>query len=242
MPDALRLFDVDRAVDLLYGVAIDELQAPTVVCPWHRYAADLNRLPSDIDAASVVGSTNPVGSFPRGFHWSITTAGQPLMPGPMAPELHERLVERCSEPFHLALAEFAKVLISRAAAREILHLDLHSMPSLGTSEHRDPGELRKDVVISDRDGMSAKREWVELVVEAYRRQGFSVAVNWPYKGGRLTEYYGRPKSGHHTIQVELNRALYMDETSKALHTDRLTDMQIRLAAGLSTIYETLPQI
>ena len=109
------------------------------------------------------------------------------------------------------------------------------MPSLGTTEHRDPGERRADIVISDCHGQSSSSNFLDIVLLAYVKAGFKVAYNWPYYGGRVSEVYGRPSENHHVIQVELNRSLYMNETTKQLIPDlaektSANDIKINLAA------------
>jgi N-formylglutamate amidohydrolase len=88
------------------------------------------------------------------------------------------------------------------------------MPSIGTNQHRDPGEKRADVVISDSHGKSCSKDFLDLVVDCFEKENFKVSYNWPYFGGRLTEQYGQPQKGHHVVQIELNRALYMNEITK----------------------------
>lgn len=241
LPETLLMFDVDRFVDRLYEPVIAKLGLPFVKTEWHRYAIDLNRLKDDVDCDSVLGHPNPSGKFARGLHWSITTTGEKLMPNPMSPELHETLVQKYFEPFHQDVR--AKLDEIRKHGAEITyHLDLHSMPSVGTNEHRDPGERRADIVVSDCDGKSASTEFKDLVIRAYKEAGFSVAYNWPYKGGRVTETYGRPSEGQEAIQVELNRALYMDEKTKKLLEDKLPAMQAKLSQAITTIYNALPDL
>lgn len=237
------MYDVDRYVDALYASALRQLGVAWVKTPWHRYACDLNRLAGDIDAASVQGAPEPKGKFPRGLHWSITTDGQPLMPGPMPRHVHEAILKRCFHPFHAAvqaLAGTVRPLAQRSVAKPLFHLDLHSMPSFGTREHRDPGEWRADMVVSNQDGKSSSPEFFALVTGAARAQGFSVAENWPYKGGRITEMYGRPHEGWQTIQIELNRKLYMNEASKRRLSDSFQATSIRVGRVLAAIHAQLP--
>jgi N-formylglutamate amidohydrolase len=205
--------DVDRFVDRLYEPYLRQFQIPFVKTQWHRYAGDLNRLPDDVDCEAVVGNPQPPGTFPRGFHWVYNTHGVKILERPLSLEVHQQIVRRVYEPFHLDLKSLAQKLLFSGP---VYHLDLHSMPSLGTAQHRDPGEYRKDVVISDCKGKSCSIEFRELVLNSYQDAGFSVAYNWPYFGGRLTEHYGKPELGHHVLQIELNRALYMDEVTKQL--------------------------
>lgn len=240
LPEEILMCDVDRYVDRLYEPAIASFQLPSVKTEWHRYAADLNRVPEDIDADSVVGAPAKSGTHPRGFHWVITTTETRLMKEPMDQQTHMKLVDLIYEPFHRAVRNQYKKFAD-AGAQRIFHLDLHSMPSLGTSQHRDPGERRADIVVSDSRGKSALPEFVDWVMSSYARAGFKVAYNWPYFGGRVTEQYGRPSQGHHCVQVELNRSLYMNETTKKLDTERMEVLVPRLELALKRIKEGISQ-
>ena len=82
------------------------------------------------------------------------------------------------------------------------------MPSIGVSRDE---PRRPDVVIGDRYGTSCSPLVPDRVEETMSRLGYSVGRNKPYAGGFITEHYGNPASGLHTIQLELNRAVYMDE-------------------------------
>lgn len=72
-------------------------------------------------------------------------------------------------------------------------------------------------------------------MKSYQQSGFQVAYNWPYVGGGITQMYGDPNNDFHTIQVELNRDLYMDEKTKKLKGDKLEGMQKQLAKAMSLI-------
>lgn len=241
LPETLLMFDVDRFVDRLYQPVIDRLGLKSVKTEWHRYAVDLNRWADDVDSDSVIGHKNASGSFPRGLHWSITTTGEKLMPQPMPSRTHDRIVEKYFEPFHQEVRQRLSE-IRQAGGATTYHLDAHSMPSVGTKEHRDPGERRADIVVSDCDGKSCSAFFKDLVISAYEKAGFKVAYNWPYKGGRVTETYGRPDEKQEAIQVELNRALYMDEKSKRLLPERLGAIQGQLSHAIEQIYAALPAL
>jgi len=208
--------DVDRYVDRLYEPSLIQLKIPYVKTRWHRYAADLNRLDTDVDIEAVIGSSNPIGTFPRGFHWVYSTQGTKILSQPLSQETHFELVKRVYHPFHNEVQTLANSIINNESKRNLYHMDLHSMPSKGTDQHRDPGEYRKDIVISDSKGKSCSLAFKNIVIDSFKSQGFSIAYNWPYFGGRLTEQYGHPEKRHHVIQIELNRALYMDEVTKKI--------------------------
>jgi N-formylglutamate amidohydrolase len=156
--------------------------------------------------------------------------GEKLIPTPMSMELHQKLVDEFYTPFHQKVESMSQSF----APSEVFHLDLHSMPSQGTAMHSDPGQKRADIVVSDYHGKSSRRDFVNLVKEAYESVGFSVAYNWPYIGGGITQLYGRPEKLHHTVQVELNRATYMNESTKQKN-ELFAETQKKLSMALEQI-------
>ena len=115
-------------------------------------------------------------------------------------------IEALYKPYHRALRR----LINKAhqAFGTVILVDCHSMPSIGVSRDE---PRRPDVVIGDRYGTSCAPAVRDMVEETMSALGYSVGRNKPYAGGFITEHYGNPASGLHTIQLELNRAIYMDE-------------------------------
>jgi N-formylglutamate amidohydrolase len=241
LPESILMCDVDRYVDRLYAPTVEQLKLACVKSQWHRYMIDLNRLPDDVDEESVIGSGNPAGKFTSGLHWVKTTQGQRIMHKPITKQLHDQLVSRYFKPFHDDVSDMYGFFRERGAER-VFHLDAHSMPSLGTSAHRDPGETRAEIVVSDCEGKSCDRSYKDLVIEAYTRAGLQVAYNWPYMGGRVTQTYGQPKNGQQAIQVEIRRSLYMDEESKQLVPDKANDLMQKLDLAIRHIYDRLPKI
>ena len=225
--------DVDRFVDRLYDRAINDLALSAIITPWHRYVVDLNRHTDQFDATAVEGAPGEAGTQPKGLHWSRTTFDEVLIESPMSEELHHSLVKKYYEPFHNNVQEMRKALKDRWGAS--YQLDLHSMPSQGTSFHPDPGQTRAEIVVSDFHGKSCKSKFKDLVMKAYQEVGFQVAYNWPYVGGGITQMYGDPNNDFHTLQIEMNRALYMDEKTKKLDDVRLLEIQKKLTQALSVI-------
>ncbi len=236
------MYDIDRYIDQLYGPVAQTLKLPFLKAEWHRYAVDLNRLPSDISSDIVIGADAPDGSkaFASGLHWKQTTGGFDLMNSPITQELHQSLLEKCYFPFHNKLKELlAKSLETHG---KYYHIDLHSMPSQGTKKHRDPGEKRAEVVISDQDGATCSKAFKDLVIEAYNKAGFEVAYNWPYKGGRVVGLYGEPKLEKHSIQVELNRSVYMSEKTKKILPDEAKNTQLKLEQAIQYVHKNIKLI
>ncbi len=237
LKEEVLMCDVDRYVDRLYGPTLKSLDIPHVVARWHRYVVDLNRFPDDVDADSVVGHPNPSGKFSKGLHWVFTTKGTRLMPTPIPKEFHDVLLRKYYDSFHVEIVNQCKVL-----GKPLFHIDAHSMPSVGTKMHPDPGETRAEVVISDLHGKSCAPQFRDLVVEGYEKAGLRVRLNWPYVGGRITERYGQPEKGHHTIQVELNRSLYMDETSLKLVDKKAANLKEKLKLAITHIHQNISKL
>ncbi len=94
----------------------------------------------------------------------------------------------------------------------VWHVNCHSMAAVSTEiSPEGPGVERPDFCIGDRDGSTCDRAFTEVVVETLRALGYEVTVNDPYKGVELIRRYADPTRNRHSLQIEVNRALYMDE-------------------------------
>ncbi len=115
-------------------------------------------------------------------------------------------IETLYKPYHRALRR----LIARVHQNfgTAVVIDCHSMPSIGVSRDE---PRRPDIVIGDRYGTSCASILPDMVEDTMTQLGYSVGRNKPYAGGFITEHYGNPVSGLHVVQLELNRAVYMDE-------------------------------
>ncbi len=89
------------------------------------------------------------------------------------------------------------------------HVNCHSMRSAGRQRGR--SIPRADIVLGDRDGASCDADFTAFVTEVARGLGYRVALNDPFKGAELVTRFGRPQDSRHSLQIEINRALYMDE-------------------------------
>lgn len=116
-------------------------------------------------------------------------------------------IERFHRPYHLELAS----LLDEAHRRhgEAWHVNCHSMRSAGRK--RGQSIPRADIVLGDRDGVSCGRDFTHFVAEFLAGLGYRVALNDPFKGAELVARFGRPEESRHSLQIEINRALYMDE-------------------------------
>jgi N-formylglutamate amidohydrolase len=208
-PDGV-LRDSDLYVDELYAEA-PQRGASMLVAHVSRYVVDLNRAADDVDLDTVPDHPAPRGVQPRGVVWRMTTDGRSLLRRPLTfAELEQRLA-RFHRPYHAALrGELTRL---RARFGYAVLLAAHSMPSTGRVVTTGKLVRRADVVPGTRGGTTADRRVLELVDAHFRDAGLSVRHDDPYRGGYATAHYGRPREGWHAIQIELNRALYVDEAT-----------------------------
>jgi N-formylglutamate deformylase len=143
-----------------------------------------------------------------------------------------RRIEGLYKPYHRALRRLFTRL-HREFGTAVL-MDCHSMPSAAGSKDERP---RSDVVVGDRYGTSSAAAVIECAEETLRALGYSVSRNKPYAGGFITEHYGNPAAGLHALQLEFNRALYMDER----RFERSASFG-RLAGDLETLAERIAAI
>ena len=99
---------------------------------------------------------------------------------------------------------------------------------------------RPDVVLGDRFGVACDRAVIDAAADAFSAQGFTVARNAPFAGGYITQTYGRPQSGIHALQIEIDRALYMDEVRVERRPD-FTEIVDRLTRVVAALADLRPQ-
>ena len=118
-------------------------------------------------------------------------------------------------PYRRALADAADEAYAQHGA--LWHVDCHSMKSRGNAMNVDEGAARPDMVVSDRLGTTSDPAFTQWVADALRDLGYRVQVNTPYQGGDLLTAVSDPARRRSSLQIEINRALYMDETRFVKH-------------------------
>jgi len=143
-----------------------------------------------------------------------------------------RRIEGLYKPYHRALRRLV-TRVHREFKVAVL-VDCHSMPSAAGAKDERP---RADFVIGDRYGTSCSAAVAETVESVLLGRGYSISRNKPYAGGFITEHYGDPPAGLHAIQLEVNRALYMDERryEKSANFERLANDLVALADHLGAL-------
>jgi N-formylglutamate amidohydrolase len=232
----------DFLVDSLFGEA-PALGAPLLLAHFPRAYLDVNREPFELDPRMFDGRLPPyantrslrvaggLGTIPK-----IVGDGHDIYARriPVGEGLHR--IESIYRPYHAAL----RGLVQDACRRfgEAVLIDCHSMPSASLGPDL---TTRPDIVLGDRYGASAAPQLVDAAEDIFARLGFTVARNRPYAGGFITEHYGQPAAGVHALQIEINRALYMDEAAIAANAgfERLkADMARFIEAFTGTVAGT----
>ena len=152
----------------------------------------------------------------KGLIWRTTDDGFPLYNRPLSVAEVQARIANCWQPYHAAVGS----AIDAAHARHgySIHINCHSMPAISSSHATDfPGLVHADFVIGNRDHTTSSKELVLFIQEQLAQHGYSVEINHPYKGVELVRRYGKPEQHRHSVQLEINRKLYMDENTLTLH-------------------------
>ncbi|KIZ42988.1 MULTISPECIES: N-formylglutamate amidohydrolase [Rhodopseudomonas] len=235
--EALRRSEDSFVDELIDGLAARGFPVARVHFP--RCYVDVNREPYELDPRMFFGRlpsfantrsmrvAGGLGTIPR-----VVGDGQEIYRERIGIDEALGRIEALYKPYHRALRR----LINKAHQNfgSVIVVDCHSMPSVGIARDE---PMRPDIVIGDRYGTSCNALIPDVIEEAFAARGYSVGRNKPYAGGFITEHYGNPANGVHTVQVELNRAIYMDERLRqrsARFADVAADFTL-LADALATI-------
>ena len=202
----------DAFVDQLFDAA--PLQGAPLLCATvPRAFVDLNRSEDELDPAVIEGvrkyGHNPRVASGLGVVPRVVANGQAIYSGKITRAEADRRIETCWRPYHAALRQELRAAHD-VFGRSIL-IDCHSMPHEAMDSVARTGARRPDVVLGDRFGAAAHEWLVDLVEDAFYKAGLVVTRNTPFAGAYITQHYGRPSSGFHAIQIEIDRSLYMDE-------------------------------
>ena len=237
---ACALLDLRRAedthVEKLYGFC-EQLDCSWIEAHFPRSYLDANRNVTEVDPDMLSGpwphalelndpyvlSKRRLG---KGLIWRATDDGEPLYTRQLSVQEAEARIEQCWQPYHAAV----KAAIDAAHARHgySIHINCHSMPEVAGSHATDfPGVKHPDFVLGNRDHSTSSEAVLLFIQDQLIKQGYSVSLNHPYKGVELVRRYGDPVNHRHSVQIEINRGLYMNEKT------------LELTQGFAPLYENL---
>ena len=229
----------DCFVDELYLPAT-ELGVPLLAALFPRTYLDPNRHRGDIDLELIEGGRWPHEHVPSGkarigkaLVWRTLDDGRPIYARKLKVGEVVSRIERCHAPYHARLRALLDETQRRFGA--VYHLNCHSMPAVGGKQGEGgEGRSRAEFVLGDRDGTTCDPAFTEFVRATLAAMGYEVAVNDPYKGVELVRAYSDPRRRRHSLQVEINKKLYMDEASRTKH-----EGFARLQASLARLVEAI---
>jgi len=204
--------------DLWSGAAA--LGAPLIAAMFPRTYIDPNRHVGDMDLDLVDGEWPgqwlPSGKAKVGkaLIWRTLEDGRPIYGAKLAPAAVQARIERYHAPYHAAV----KNMLDTAHARfgTVYHINCHSMRSVaGRMSSDGAGNVRADFVLGDRDGTTCEPAFTQCVRMSLSAMGYDVRVNDPYKGVELVRAYSNPAARRHSLQIEINKRLYMNEATLA---------------------------
>ena len=225
--DAMRALPMtDWHLHDLYAF-LPALGVTTILATWSRFFVDLNRAPDD----------RPLypGRFETGLVARETFHGEAIWATPPTPEEVERHRLRVHAPYHAELLRLLEQTRARFGAAHLI--DAHSVASRASRLHP---ALTEEVFLGDRDGATCPEAFIATVEQRFVAQGLAVVRNRPYKGGYITEHYGR-LPGVAALQIEMAQRVYMDEADPAgAHADpRFVRAMGRLRAVFEGLVATL---
>lgn len=237
--DALRDGE-DCFVDALYAPAANK-GIPLLAALFTRTYLDLNRHAADIDLDLLDGPW-PDPHLPSGkarigkaLLWRTLDDGRPIYARRLTVAEVQHRIAHYHRPYHRQL----QALLDAAHARfgTVLHINCHSMNAVsGVMGQGGPGQRRADIVLGDRDGSTCSAEITARVRDFFAGCGYEVKVNDPFKGVELVRAYANPAQGRHSLQIELNKRLYMDDSTRQpiAHFATLQQQLMALIDRLST--------
>ncbi|HEY1096237.1 MAG TPA: N-formylglutamate amidohydrolase [Alphaproteobacteria bacterium] len=224
----------DTLVDGLIAGA-PALGIGTLTAQFTRAYLDLNRSLADIDPALCAEKpdwpTHPSKRVQYGLGLIHTRArGHAIYDAPLPKDAINHRIDHYYKPYYACLE--AQLQHLHDIFGHALHLNMHAMPSRSID-----GKLLPDIVIGDLDGVASHRIWRDLVRDLFKQAGFVVSVNTPYKGVEIISRTGKPRQGVHALQIEINKALYLDEQTLLPHAG-WEDCLL----ALQSVYHTLATI
>ena len=203
----------DAFVEELFADVVS-LGAPLLHAHFPRAYLDVNREPYELDPELIAdtlpsyantASIRVIGGL--GTIARIVTESEEIYREPVPLEDALNRISTLYKPYHAALCDLLTDSWNKFG--HAILVDCHSMPSLPASHHDD----RPDFVLGDRFGSSCDVRIVQFVEQQLKALGYVVMRNKPYSGGYITEHYGQPEEGLHALQIEVKRALYLNEST-----------------------------
>ena len=202
----------DAFVDQLFDVA-PQFGAPLLCANVPRAFIDFNRSPDELDPALISGVkqsghnpriTSGLGVIPR-----VVANGRAIRRGKISQDEARKRMDDYYHPYHGQLQSLMKQNVEEFGFSVLF--DCHSMPHEALASTSYAYDQKPEIVLGDRFGATCASELMDEVESAFRDAGLRTCRNLPFAGAYIVQKFGRPAIGHHAIQIEIDRSLYLDE-------------------------------
>ena len=220
------LDDTDWYVNRLYRDFADELGITMIEARYSRWVIDLNRDPQSqplYDDGRIITSLCTTTDF----FGNAIYAEKRFEPDQQ--EVERRLVTYYW-PYYTRINELLGKLKDDFGT--VLFYDAHSIRKHVPTIRQEPFP---DLILGSNDEKSADRKLIDIALEELKKSGHEVTHNYPFKGGHLTRYFGKPEEGRHALQLERSKKLYMDDAETEFDEKRAA----KLSATLKSMFERL---
>lgn len=198
---------------------VTEAGATLVTARFPRAYVDPNRAENDIDPEVLATPwPQPVelseyGRRGMGLIRRIAGSAVPMYDRLLTVAEVQTRIASCHAPYRGALSDAIEARWRQHGV--VWHFNMHSMKSRGSGRNGGPDVVRPDVVVGDRNGTTAPAALTEWVAAFFLQRGFRTTVNDPHRGADIVRTHGDPARQRYSVQIEINRALYLDESSGA---------------------------
>ncbi|GHF11164.1 N-formylglutamate amidohydrolase [Kordiimonas sediminis] len=251
---ALGAHDLRRSEDAFVDLLLEDIPSlggQMIISRYARAYVDLNRAADELDPTMfhppldektsnrTIRVRGGLGVIP-----AIVAQGIHIYDDPLPAREADYRLNEIYQPYHSMVDTTLQSLKSKFGKAYLI--DCHSMPSEATAKRKSRdtwspiGRARSgpDIVLGDAWGESCSHRLSTIAENMFVQAGFSVRRNIPYAGGFATRVYGQPQKGIHALQIEINRSLYMNETTIE-PTPTFQEVRARLTSVLAGIMGTL---
>jgi N-formylglutamate deformylase len=206
----------DAFVNDLFSEA-PNLGAPLIDALFPRSYIDTNRAETDFspedssDQWPLTLKPSEKGARGTGLVWVRMHGFDEMYGEKISSSVLKHRIDNCWVPYHSAVSILYDQLVQQFGYA--YHLNCHSMRAMGNSKDIGADYPRPDFILSDRDGTSCELGFVNATKDYLKNLGYVVSINHPFKGAELIRRYSDPLGGRHSMQIEINRRLYMNEVT-----------------------------
>lgn len=215
----------DHFIDALFD-HVPQYGATFLKANFPRSYIDPNRSPHDIDPDMLSAPWHePVDPYGRslaghGLIRRYIRTNTPVYNRLLSPHEIQHRINEYYTPYHNALSSVINKLHYNFGS--VLHINCHSMPA-SAAVTREKGSLpigsKIDFCLGNLNGASCTPEVIDSIKIFLIGRGYRVSTNDPYKGVEILKRHGNVPRNIQSIQLEINKSLYMNERNNNKSSD-----------------------